>query len=84
MTSHMTSCDHVICPLMSCDKTFVSICHAHSYDYHCVIYGWDHQCEMSQAWILQMGVDRLPLGPNQPFYNVLVEDGSNRYAAQGT
>ena len=30
-----------------------------------------------------MGVDRLPNGRNQPFYNVLVEDGSNRYAAEG-
>ena len=30
-----------------------------------------------------MGVDRLPNGPNQPFYNVLVEDGTNRYAAEG-
>ena len=54
-----------------------------SYDYHCVIYGWDHECEMSESWIVQMGVDLLPLGPHQPFYNVLVEDGSNRYAAQG-
>ena len=60
-----------------------TIYHTHSYDYHCVIYGWDDQCEMSQGWIVQMGVDRLPLGFNQPFYNVLVEDGSNRYAAQG-
>ena len=38
---------------------------------------------MSESWIVQMGVDQLPLGPQQPFYNVLVEDGSNRYAAQG-
>ena len=30
-----------------------------------------------------MGVHHLPLGPDQPFYNVLVEDGTNRYAAQG-
>ena len=28
-----------------------------------------------------MGVDKLPNRDNQPFYNVLVEDGSNRYAA---
>lgn len=38
---------------------------------------------MSPAWIEQMGVHHLPLGPDQPFYNVLVEDGTNRYAAQG-
>ena len=30
-----------------------------------------------------MGVYNLPLGPDQPFYNVLVEDGTNRYASQG-
>ncbi|XP_019859343.1 PREDICTED: F-box only protein 21-like [Amphimedon queenslandica] len=52
------------------------------YDYYCVIYGWDYSCEMTEAWIHQMGVDQLPLGPNQPFYNVLVNDGTNRYAAQ--
>ena len=28
-----------------------------------------------------MGVDRLPRKDKQPFYNVLVEDGSIRYAA---
>ena len=39
---------------------------------------------MNEQWIQQMGVNQLPLGPNQPFYNVLVEDGTNRYAAQGT
>ena len=54
------------------------------YDYYCVIYGWDYTCEMTEAWIHQMGVNQLPLGPSQPFYNVLVNDGTNRYAAQGT
>ena len=29
-----------------------------------------------------MGVDKLPLKDKQPFYNVLVADGSQRYAAQ--
>lgn len=29
-----------------------------------------------------MGVDRLRLKDRQPFYHVLVSDGSNRYAAQ--
>ena len=54
------------------------------YDYRCVIYGWDTTCEMTEQWIQQMGVNQLPCGPGQPFYNVLVEDGTNRYAAQGT
>ena len=30
-----------------------------------------------------MRVDKLPLGRDQPFYHVLVPDGSQRYAAQG-
>jgi len=49
----------------------------------CVIYGWDSQCEASQEWIKQMGVDKLPNKDKQPFYNVLVEDGTMRYAAEG-
>lgn len=52
------------------------------YNYTCVIYGWDPKCQASQEWIIQMGVDHLPKKHLQPFYNVLVEDGSNRYAAQ--
>jgi len=54
------------------------------YHYRCVISGWDPVCRASPAWIQQMGVDRLPAGPKQPFYNVLVADGSTRYAAQGS
>lgn len=38
---------------------------------------------MGQEWIRNMNVHSLPHGPHQPFYNVLVEDGSCRYAAQG-
>ena len=53
------------------------------YNYICVIYGWDKECEATQEWIIQMGVNNLPKKKYQPFYNVLVEDGSNRYAAQG-
>ncbi len=34
-----------------------------------------------QQWIHQMGVNKLPKKDKQPFYNVLVEDGSIRYAA---
>ncbi|XP_041347662.1 F-box only protein 21-like [Gigantopelta aegis] len=52
------------------------------YLYMCVIYGWDNTCQASDEWILQMGVNNLPYKQHQPFYNVLVEDGSNRYAAQ--
>ena len=38
---------------------------------------------MSEEWIAQMGVDNLLNGRNQPFYNVLVSDGTERYASQG-
>lgn len=51
--------------------------------YNCVIYGWDPKCTMSQEWITTMWVHQLPNGANQPFYNVLVQDGTCRYAAQG-
>lgn len=51
--------------------------------YNCVIYGWDPKCTMSQEWITTMRVHQLPNGANQPFYNVLVQDGTCRYAAQG-
>lgn len=51
--------------------------------YNCVIYGWDPKCTMSQEWITTMRVQQLSKGANQPFYNVLVQDGTCRYAAQG-
>uniref|UniRef100_A0A803W737 Calcineurin B homologous protein 3 n=1 Tax=Ficedula albicollis TaxID=59894 RepID=A0A803W737_FICAL len=54
------------------------------YGYNCVIYGWDPACMMGHEWIRNMNVHSLPHGPHQPFYNVLVEDGSCRYAAQVT
>lgn len=38
---------------------------------------------MSQEWITTMRVHQLSNGANQPFYNVLVQDGTCRYAAQG-
>ena len=33
-------------------------------------------------WIHQMGVHKLPHADRQPFYRVLVSDGSERYAAE--
>lgn len=38
---------------------------------------------MEESWIRRMGVDNSPGGRNQPFYNVLGDDGSQRYAAHG-
>ncbi|XP_044753413.1 F-box only protein 21-like isoform X2 [Coccinella septempunctata] len=51
-------------------------------DYKCVIYDWDKECKASVDWQEQMHVDLLRYGNKQPFYNVLVEDGSHRYVAQ--
>ncbi|XP_037091561.1 F-box only protein 21-like [Pollicipes pollicipes] len=51
------------------------------YSYLAAVTGWTSQCHASESWIEQMGVDRLPRGRHQPFFHLLVEDGSNRYAA---
>ncbi|RMZ91811.1 hypothetical protein DV736_g945, partial [Chaetothyriales sp. CBS 134916] len=50
--------------------------------YLAVIYGWDPYCKMQETWIRMNGVDNLPMGRRQPFYHVLVEDGSLRYVAE--
>lgn len=52
-------------------------------NYKCVIYDWDPMCLASPEWQTQMNVAKLTLKDEQPFYNVLVEDGSHRYVAQG-
>lgn len=41
------------------------------YHYEGVITGWNVTCEAGDEWIQNMGVDRLPMGRNQAFYNVL-------------
>ena len=38
-------------------------------NYHAVIYGWDGSCNMEERWIVGNGVDSLPKGRGQPFYN---------------
>ena len=57
--------------------------HHRRYDYYCVIFGWDPTCSASEEWMLQMGIHTLSRARTQPFYNVLVNDGSSRYAAEG-
>ncbi|KAB8342974.1 hypothetical protein FH972_022569 [Carpinus fangiana] len=52
------------------------------YNYSAVIIGWDPACMASQSWIDHMGVDTLPGGREQSFYNVFVEDQSTRYVAE--
>ncbi|KAJ8920050.1 hypothetical protein NQ315_011703 [Exocentrus adspersus] len=51
-------------------------------NYKCVIYDWDPVCLAAAEWQAQNNVDKLHLKDDQPFYNVLVEDGSHRYVAQ--
>ena len=52
------------------------------YHYTCLIYGWDCVCEATDDWVQCMGVNRLRDKTQQPFYNVFVMDGSDRYAAE--
>lgn len=41
------------------------------YGYEGVIIGWDLRCGAEDRWIMQMRVDDLPRGREQPFYNVV-------------
>ncbi|KAI5288553.1 hypothetical protein KEM55_009051, partial [Ascosphaera atra] len=52
------------------------------YEYIAVITGWDTGCAAEEEWMEAMNVDFLPHGRNQCFYNVFVEDGSERYVAE--
>jgi len=49
------------------------------FGYRGVIFGWDPVCKASVEWIIQMGVDRLTNGRNQPFYYVLVDTRDRQY-----
>ena len=52
------------------------------FNYLCVITGWDAKCLAATEWKQEMGVHWLKYQDDQPFYNVLVPDGTYRYAAQ--
>ncbi|KAM4053309.1 F-box only protein 21 [Anomaloglossus baeobatrachus] len=52
------------------------------YGYTGVIFGWDPVCMMPPDWIENLSVHQLPQGANQPFYSILLEDGSCSYVAQ--
>ncbi|RDD46504.1 F-box only protein 21 [Trichoplax sp. H2] len=52
------------------------------YNFQCIVCGWDSVCDKGEAWILQNGINQLSQGKNQPFYNVLGADSSERYVAQ--
>ncbi|EIW87019.1 YccV-like-domain-containing protein [Coniophora puteana RWD-64-598 SS2] len=52
------------------------------FDYIGYVIGWDAKCMATEQWIVQMGVDMLSRGRHQPFYNVLTQNGSQRYVAE--
>ncbi|KAJ7040436.1 YccV-like-domain-containing protein [Mycena alexandri] len=62
---------------------YVGIVFKHrSHNYVGCIVGWDSKCRASEQWQLQMNVQRLARGANQPFYHVLSLDGGERYVAE--
>lgn len=52
------------------------------YSYRGFIVGWDAKCEAGPGWIERMQVDNLSRGRDQPFYNIVAEDKSQRYVAE--
>lgn len=52
------------------------------YQYRGFIVGWDANCVAGPGWIERMGVDDLPGGRGQPFYNIVGADRSSRYVAE--
>ncbi|KAI0475741.1 Hemimethylated DNA-binding protein YccV like-domain-containing protein [Xylariaceae sp. FL0804] len=52
------------------------------YNYSGFIVGWDEHCAAGDNWIEQMGVDSLPGGRRQPFYNIVAHDKTTRYVAE--
>ncbi|ROW01296.1 hypothetical protein VMCG_05921 [Cytospora schulzeri] len=52
------------------------------FGYRGFIVGWDTHCAAGPAWIMRMGVDELPRGRGQPFYNIVADDRSSRYVAE--
>ncbi|KAF8632957.1 hypothetical protein AX15_001559 [Amanita polypyramis BW_CC] len=47
----------------------------------CII-GWDFTCRAPEEWIKRMNVDQLKKGRKQPFYRIIVDDGTSRYVAE--
>jgi F-box protein 21 len=52
------------------------------YGYKAFIIGWDTLCEADAEWIETMQIKSLTRDVKQPFYNVVVEDKSQRYVAE--
>ncbi|XP_018409772.1 PREDICTED: F-box only protein 21 [Nanorana parkeri] len=52
------------------------------YDYSCVIFSWDPLCMMPPDWMENLDLYHLSKGIAQPFYSVLLDDGTCNYVAQ--
>lgn len=78
--------DSVVTMRTSSDRTvlyFVGMIFQHArYNYTGVIIGWNSTCDATESWIQQMGVDQLPRGRHQPFYNIYDVFGQQRYVAE--
>lgn len=47
-----------------------------------VVFGWDESCTADDDWCEQNEIHLLRHGKEQPFYNVLMSDGTTRYCSQ--
>ncbi|XP_072272048.1 F-box only protein 21 [Pyxicephalus adspersus] len=52
------------------------------YGYSCVIFSWDPLCMMPPDWMENLDLYNLTKGINQPFYSVLLDDGTCNYVSQ--
>jgi len=65
-------------------KYFLGMIFEHvKYGYLGCIRGWEPNCMASEDWVVQMDVDSLPRGRNQPFYRIFALTGPpERYIAE--
>ncbi|CAE6415808.1 unnamed protein product [Rhizoctonia solani] len=64
-------------------KWWVGLVFRHiKFGYVGLVTGWNKECKASEEWIEAVGVNQLPRGRHQPFYDVTGEDGETRYVAE--
>ncbi|KAG8752907.1 hypothetical protein FRC11_007898, partial [Ceratobasidium sp. 423] len=64
-------------------KWWVGLVFRHiKFGYMGLVTGWDKECKADEEWIEAVGVNQLPRGRHQPFYDVIGEDGGTRYVAE--
>ena len=52
-------------------------------DLNGVILSWDLHCKQPDDWIEKYGIRNLARGVDQPFYEILDDDGNTYYEAEG-